>query len=82
MGAWEVISKNQMAGDEVIAGMEHGSGEILGDWFASAVKVPEHFIRAPPNKELDDVGVEIGCKEGHGLSCMECASRDFQWKRP
>ncbi len=68
------MHRNQVNRDEVIVSMEHDAGKIFYG-FGSEVKIPKHFIRAPPIKQLDNVGVNIGSQEGHGPNCKGGANR-------
>ncbi len=57
---------------------EHAFGEVTRDGFSCQMKVAEHLVRPPTAEKPDDIGVDIGDKEGHGSASSEGTGGDFR----
>ena len=44
------------------------------------VKVTKQFIAAPPTDQADDIGINVGTKQGHGPSGAKGMCRDISGK--
>jgi hypothetical protein len=44
------------------------------------MKVAKHFIAAPPTDQVDDLGINVGTKQGHGPGGSKGTCRDISGK--
>jgi hypothetical protein len=42
----------------------------------------KHFIAAPPTDQADDIGINVGTKQGHGPGGAKGTCRDISGKKP
>ena len=60
--------------------LEHEGGEIAHDWLSLEVEIAEHFIRAPPTQQSDDICVNITTKESHSARGAKGVGRNVLWE--
>ena len=59
---------------------DHTGRKIAHDWFRLDVEITKHFVRAPTANEADEVGVNFGTKECHGIGSAKRTYRDVGWE--
>jgi hypothetical protein len=57
----------------VAACCEHTLGQVVVVGMSSDAKVPQHSVRFPATKELDDVAVDTSAEQGCGPTRSEAA---------
>ena len=45
--------------------VEHSGREIAHNRRGLDGKIAEHFVGAPPANKADDIGIDLGAKQGH-----------------
>ena len=56
-----------LIGDQSIrTSCEHALGEGIHNWGGLEMQVSEHLVRAPAAEKSNDIGIDIGTKEGVG----------------
>ncbi len=71
------MHRHVLVGRNGVVRIQHFLGKIAHDGFSCKMKVPEHFVRPPAAKDLDDVSVHFGDEERHGTASSEGAGGDL-----
>jgi len=61
-----MVVREGAGGEGVGAMVQHPLGEVVGVDVSLDAEVAEHGVGFPPAEEHDDVGVDVGAKEGGG----------------
>ena len=61
------------------AAAQHGGGEASHDRLCLNVKIPVHFVRAPPAKQTDAVAIHSRAQKGHSTASAGGADGDVGW---
>ena len=76
LSLWDKVVGNEGVG----SGREHTTGVVPHERVSLDVQITEHFVRAPPANEADDVQVNLGQEKGGRASSAETSCRDFRRK--